>query len=48
MHYCNKMSFDDIADVYNCSRQRIDQIEKKAMDKLHRSYRVKRLNPYLK
>ncbi len=46
LHHLDEKTYADIALKYQCSRQRIEQIEKRAMLKLKRSARVKKLNPY--
>ena len=42
----NPMTFQEIAAIYNCTRQNIQQIEIKALEKLRRNPNIKKLTPY--
>ncbi len=46
MHIEQQLPFSVIAEKYHCSRQRIDQVEKRALMKLRRNTKVRNLNPY--
>ena len=42
----SSLTYQEVADLYGCTRQRIQQILASGMKKLKGSYRVKNLNPY--